>query len=62
MGFLRRHGPRRQYFSDSRGPCFLLLGSLAKSHARELRPILAAFAVGYLALVVNSHEFFFQGQ
>jgi hypothetical protein len=40
---------------------FWLLGSLAKNHARELRPILATFAVGYIALAVNSHEFFFFG-
>jgi hypothetical protein len=40
---------------------FWLLGSLAKTHGRELRPILATFAVGYLALAVNSHGFFFFG-
>jgi hypothetical protein len=38
---------------------FWQLGSLAKNQARELRPILATFTVGYLALAVNSYEFFF---
>jgi hypothetical protein len=40
---------------------FWLLGSLAKTQGRELRPILATFAAGYLALAVNSHQFFFFG-
>lgn len=40
---------------------FWQLGSLAKSHARELRPILATFAAGYLVFAVNSYRFFFLG-
>jgi hypothetical protein len=40
---------------------FWLFSSLAKNHSWELRPILATFTVGYLALAVNSYEFFFPG-
>ena len=38
---------------------FWLLGSLAKKDALRLRPIIATFAVAYLALAVNSYTFFF---
>ena len=38
---------------------FWLLASLAKSDAARLRPILAVFLVGYLALALNSFTFFF---
>lgn len=37
------------------------LSALAKEGARELRPILATFALGYLVLAVNSYEYFFFG-
>jgi hypothetical protein len=40
---------------------FWQLGSLAKTHALRLRPILAAFVIAYLALAVNSWFYFFQG-
>lgn len=40
---------------------FWQLGSLAKTQARELRPILATFAVGYLVFAVDSYRFFFLG-
>lgn len=43
------------------GVAFWLLGSLAKRHAALLRPILATFAVGYLALSLNSYTYFFLG-
>jgi hypothetical protein len=43
------------------GIAFWLLGSLAKRHAEALRPILATFAVGYLALSLNSYTYFFLG-
>jgi hypothetical protein len=39
---------------------FWQLGSLAKTHALRIRPIVAAFAVAYLALAVNSWFYFFQ--
>jgi hypothetical protein len=40
---------------------FWQLGSLAKTDAQRLRPILASFLVAYLALAVNSWFYFFQG-
>jgi hypothetical protein len=40
---------------------FWQLGSLAKTHAPRLRPILAAFVVAYLALAINSWFYFFLG-
>ncbi len=40
---------------------FWLLGELAKTYAREIRPILATFVLGYLALTVNSWTYFFIG-
>jgi hypothetical protein len=40
---------------------FWQLASLAKSDAARLRPIMAAFLIGYLALAVNSYLFFFSG-
>jgi hypothetical protein len=43
------------------GVAFWLLGELAKRDAVRLRPILAVFAVGYLALTVNSYMYFFVG-
>jgi hypothetical protein len=38
-----------------------LLASLAKSDAARLRPIMAVFLMGYLALSLNSYAFFFSG-
>lgn len=43
------------------GIAFWLLGSLAKRDGARLRPVLAAFAVEYLALSVNSQTCFFLG-
>ncbi len=40
---------------------FWLLGSLARTEAARLRPILAVFLLGYLALAVNSNFYFFVG-
>jgi hypothetical protein len=40
---------------------FWQLGSLAKLDAVRIRPILATFTVAYLALAVNSWQFFFAG-
>jgi hypothetical protein len=40
---------------------FWQLGTLAKTNAKQLRPVLATFLVGYFALAVNSWEFFFSG-
>ena len=38
---------------------FWQLASLAKTDGARLRPILATFAVGYLAFALNSYTFFF---
>lgn len=38
---------------------FWQLGSLAKTDARRLRPIMAAFVVAYVAMAVNSYMYFF---
>jgi len=38
---------------------FWQLGTLSKTDAPGLRPILAAFLAGYLALAVNSYQLFF---
>ena len=38
---------------------FWLLAGLAKANAPRIRPILAIFALGYLAIAVNSYLFFF---
>jgi hypothetical protein len=38
---------------------FWQLGSLVRKNAAPLRPILAAFLVGYLCLAVNSGRYFF---
>jgi hypothetical protein len=40
---------------------FWMLGSLAKTDAARLRPILLVFVAGYLALAVNSWRYFFIG-
>jgi hypothetical protein len=40
---------------------FWLLGSLAKTDAHRLRPILATFMVAYAVLSVNSYTYFFLG-
>jgi hypothetical protein len=37
------------------------LASLAKTDARRLRPMMAAFLCAYLALAVNSYTYFFRG-
>ena len=38
---------------------FWQLASLAKSDSRRIRPVLATFLVGYLAMALNSYLFFF---
>lgn len=43
------------------GIVFWLLGSLAKSDPMRLRPMLAMFALAYLAMSVNSNAYFFWG-
>jgi hypothetical protein len=43
------------------GLLFWFLGSLAKKHAAELRPVLWVFTLAYLAFAVNSYTYFFDG-
>jgi hypothetical protein len=38
-----------------------IVAPLIMSHPKEARPVLAAFALGYLVLAVNSFRFFFLG-
>jgi len=46
-------------FLTAEAIAFWILASLAKSDAARLRPLLAIFALGYLAMAVNSYAFFF---
>lgn len=46
-------------FLTMEGAIFWLLASLAKSDAARLRPVLALFLLGYLAMAANSLLFFF---
>ena len=40
---------------------FWQLGSLAKTDAQRMRPVLATFLIGYLGLAVVSYRYFFAG-
>jgi len=57
--FYRGMGLAVTVFLTAEAVVFWLLGSLAKTDARRLRPILGAFLVGYAALAVNSYAYFF---
>jgi len=46
-------------FLTAEAVVFWLLGTLAKRNAMEIRPILAVFAIGYLAFAVDSLVYFF---
>ena len=59
--FYRGFGLAVSIFLTVESVIFWQLGSLAKTDARRLRPILAAFLVGYAALTVNSYAYFFVG-
>jgi hypothetical protein len=48
-------------FLTVEGVVFWQLGSLAKADALRLRPVLATFLVGYLAVAVVSYRYFFVG-
>ena len=43
------------------GIVFWQLGSLAKTDAKQLRPVMATFLIAYLAMAVNSNTYFFMG-
>ena len=57
MGF----GLAVSVFLAVEGVVFWQLGSLAKTDASRLRPILATFLVGYLGVAVISYRYFFAG-
>lgn len=57
--FYRGMGLGITIFLTAEGVVFWLLASLAKTDAARLRPILAVFAIGYLAFAVNSYLYFF---
>jgi hypothetical protein len=57
--FYRGMGLAVTVFLTAEAVAFWLLGSLARTDARRLRPILGAFLGGYAALAVNSYAYFF---
>jgi hypothetical protein len=59
--FLRGMGLAVTIFLTVEAIVFWQLGSLAKTEAPRLRPILTWFLIAYLALAVNSYTYFFSG-
>lgn len=57
--FYRGLGLAVTIFLTAEAVLFWQLGSLAKTDARRLRPILATFLVAYTALAVNSYAYIF---
>lgn len=57
--FYRGMGLAVSIFLTAEGIIFWLLGSLAKSDAARLRPVLAMFVLAYFAMSVNSYLYFF---
>ena len=57
--FYRGLGLAVTIFLTAEAVLFWQLGSLAKTDARRLRPILATFLVAYTALAVNSYTYIF---
>ena len=57
--FYRGMGLAVSIFLIAEGIAFWLLASLARRESTSLRPLLAVFALGYLALALNSYAFFF---
>lgn len=57
--FYRGLGLAVSIFLTAEAIVFWQLGTLAKTQAHRLRPILATFLVAYLALAVNSSMYFF---
>ena len=57
--FYRGLGLGVAIFLAVEGIVFWQLGSLAKTAARQLRPILVIFLVGYVVMAVNSYFYFF---
>lgn len=59
--FYRGLGLGATIFLTADGLVFWLLGSLARKHAPEIRPILWVFTLAYLVFAVNSYTYFFNG-
>jgi hypothetical protein len=59
--FYRGLGLMVTIFLTAEAIIFWQLGSLAKTDAQRLRPILATFMVAYLTLAANSYAYFFLG-
>jgi hypothetical protein len=59
--FYRGLGLMVTIFLTAEAVVFWQLGSLAKTDAQRLRPILATFMVAYLILAANSYAYFFLG-
>jgi hypothetical protein len=57
--FFRGMGLAVSIFLTIEAVVFWQLGSLAKRNGPVVRPMLVAFAVAYLAMAVNSYEYFF---
>jgi hypothetical protein len=57
--FYRGMGLAVTIFLTFESVIFWQLSSLAKTDAKRLRPVLATFAVAYLAMAVNSQIYFF---
>ena len=57
--FYRGMGLAVSIFLVAEAIAFWLLASLARKGSASLRPLLAVFALGYLALALNSYAFFF---
>jgi dolichyl-phosphate-mannose--protein O-mannosyl transferase len=57
--FLRGMGLAVTIFLTIEAVVFWQLGTLTKTHGRGVRPMLMAFVVAYLAMAVNSYEYFF---
>lgn len=57
--FLRGMGLGVTIFLTAEGIVFWQLGTLAKTDAVRLRPVIATFMIGYLAFAVNSFTYFF---
>ncbi len=59
--FYRGMGLAVSVFLTAEAIVFWQLGSLAKTDALRLRPVLVTFLFGYLALAVVSYRYFFAG-
>jgi hypothetical protein len=57
--FYRGMGLAVSIFLTAEGIIFWLLGSLARTDAARLRPVLAMLVLAYLAMSVNSYLYFF---